>query len=133
MGQIPSFLLLLGFGFSTLGGQMLTPTEEYGLSLEDSSQEIDETFFAHPPLPICGDFINSVTYGPVTNATTLDNTCTDTQTAQVYRAYSHSKKKRIYQHGSTWVCYDQDPGICHTYYRQDCPDDSCAITLPPPE
>lgn len=111
----------------------LSPEEQQLISWDQSYNSVGliPTDGIEDPLPACGEFINSQTWGPVTNATVWDPVCDGqggSQDGTSYRAHNHYKKKRLYQHGYTWRCYDLEPTICHTSFRESCPQDTCAST-----
>lgn len=81
-------------------------------------------------LPDCGSRLSYQEWGPVTDASTHNPTCQNNfpGTGKYYSALDHYKKKYIHQNGSWWKCVSvsaPDPN-CHTYYRQECPEDTCA-------
>lgn len=80
-------------------------------------------------LPDCGSRIGFQEWGPVTDASTHSQSCLNTYpgTGKYYMALDHYKKKYIHENGSWWKCVSiprPDPK-CHTYYRPECPDDTC--------
>ncbi|MFM9872912.1 MAG: hypothetical protein ACKVQS_05535 [Fimbriimonadaceae bacterium] len=126
-------LVALCFSFiGAIGTSGLTPEEisstvatKYAL-YEPNTSLLE--YLEEPTTP-CGELVDVEIWGPVTNATTYDSNC-DTQTEQVYRAHNHFKKKRIYEHGVVWICYDTTATICHSYFRQECPGTTCLLTSP---
>jgi hypothetical protein len=65
--------------------------------------------------------MNSITYGPLTNATVKETeNCNETELGQIYRAYSHDKKKELTNMVTHGFAIN-----CHAYYRKPYPENSC--------
>jgi competence protein ComGC len=74
----------------------------------------------NPPVPVCGEFMNSITYGPLTNTTVKETeNCNETELGQIHRAYSHYKKKELMNMVTHGFAIN-----CHAYYRKPCPENS---------
>ncbi|MBL8068552.1 MAG: hypothetical protein JNM28_08885 [Armatimonadetes bacterium] len=93
MATLSHLFSIVSISLTVVTGGTLSPKEQQSISWEQSYNAVGliPTDGIEDPLPACGEFINSQTWGPITNATVWDSVCNDqggSEDGKSYRAHN---------------------------------------------
>jgi hypothetical protein len=131
VNELLSIVLLVGVSSYSATGELTYELIEQS----EQAREHSAAEFEDEPTVYCGALRDTIQYGPITIAIKWTWNCNQGEPqppTQPFEAQNYFKKKLIYQHGSRWVCFaaDNPNPICHSYYPQSCPGDTCFVSTP---